>query len=167
MLQEQDNGKKKTDVLNVTQNTNESISRDESGSRQGSRQLTKNKISNFFQAHSKKPNALEFVKNKAPKLDRAMVLQQSMGFKHLSKDQMSQAESLMTAGLSKPLQKLHKYFTSEQYLQTQASNQKISERAKMQKIFAVGFKQLGLNDDPGMENFAASEIKNDMGDAGA
>lgn len=37
VLQEQDNGRKKMDVLNITQNTNDSISRDESGSRQGSR----------------------------------------------------------------------------------------------------------------------------------
>ena len=76
-----------------------------------------------------------------------------MGFKSLSKEHVIQIESMMKNGESQVLEKLHQYFTSAQYLKTQAQHQKISDRVKMQKLFTGGFKQLGLNDDIEMENF--------------
>jgi hypothetical protein len=132
-------------MSNSTQNTIESASKDDLESKKGTVA--------FHNSIKKSSTTSDALKSKALKADRAKVLQQAMGFKNLSKEHVTQIESIMKNGESKVFEKLHQYFTSQQYLKTQAQNQKISERVKMQKLFTVGFKQLGLNDDIEIENF--------------
>ena len=61
-------------------------------------------------------------------------------------------DALIRSEESVALCKLHKYFTSQHYLQAQIQLQRINDRVKVPKIFN-NFKQLGLAEDPSYQEF--------------
>jgi hypothetical protein len=62
---------------------------------------------------------LRAAKAKTLKTDRAKALTQALNLKNLTADNMLQMDALIRSGESAALCKLHRYFTSQHYLQAQ------------------------------------------------